>query len=182
MSRIGKKPVEIPKEVTVSVSGGVVRVEGPKGRLELRIPPEVRVATDGNLLKVARVAETKHARAMHGTIRAHLANMVRGVLTPFEKVLEVSGAGFGAKKEGNKLILSLGFTHPIEREIPHGLEVDVPAPVTIVVRGPDRQKVGQFAAELRAIRPQDPYKQKGIRYRDEVVRKKAGKAAVAAAK
>lgn len=182
MSRVGRKPVVVPPNVRVAVEGGLVRVEGPRGKLERPVLAEVEIVVEPGRVVVRRRAETKRARAMHGTMRAHLANMVRGVVTPFEKALEISGAGYGAKKEGRSLILNLGWTHPIVREVPADLEVEVPSPVSIVVRGVDRQRVGQFAAELRALRPQDSYKQKGLKYRGEEVRKKAGKAAVGVAK
>lgn len=182
MSRIGRIPVEIPPKVKVEIAGGQVRVEGPKGKLALPVSPLVGVAVKEGKVLVERKGNSKGARAMHGTTRAHIANMVKGVLTPFEKTLEISGAGFGAKVAGRVLSLTLGFTHPVDIPIPEGLEVEAPAPVTVTVRGPNRQQVGQFSAELRALRPQDPYKQKGVRYRDEVIKKKAGKAAVGVAK
>lgn len=182
MSRIGRRPVEIPAGVKVKLAAGTVEVAGPKGALTLPVRAEVKVRQDGSRLVVERAGESKLAHALHGTVRAHLANMMAGVTAGFEKTLEISGAGFGAALKGQMLQITLGLTHVVERPVPKGLTVEVPAATAIVVKGPDKHQVGQFAAELRALRPADNYKLKGIKYRGEVVRKKAGKTAVGVAK
>jgi large subunit ribosomal protein L6 len=183
MSRLGKVPIPIPAEVNVSVAGATVTVEGKKGRLTHAIPRAIGVTVEGNKILVSRQGDAKFTRAMHGTTRAHLANLVRGVSEGFEKQLEISGSGYAARMEGKeKLVLSIGLTHPVELKVPAGLTVECPSATAVTVRGPDRQAVGQFAAVVRALRPVEPYKLKGIKYRGEFVKKKAGKAAVGATK
>lgn len=184
MSRLGKTPVLIPKDVKVTVDGSSVQVEGKKGRLSLALKPQVSVAVekDPHQILVTRNGNAKHARAMHGTTRAHLANMVRGVVEGFEKVLEISGSGFGAKLQGNTLQMNVGFTHSVNLTVPEGLKVVCPNPATVVVSGMDKHQVGQFAAIVRDVRRVEPFKLKGIKYRGERIRKKAGKAAVGTAK
>jgi large subunit ribosomal protein L6 len=176
MSRIGRLPVQLRSGVEVKVAQGVVHVKGPKGQLSQAIPPLTRVeVTDGQVV-VHREAEDKRARAMHGLARALLNNMVAGVTEGFERGLEIVGVGYRAAVQGRKLSLSIGFSHPVEVAIPQGLEVAAEGQTRLVVRGIDKQKVGQFAAEIRRIRPPEPYKGKGIRYAGEQVRRKVGKA------
>jgi large subunit ribosomal protein L6 len=179
MSRIGKKPVEIPSGVKVNVAQRKVTVEGPSGKLEHTFPYGVKIAVEGNLVKVDREGDLKQHRAFHGMTRALIGNMVKGVKTPFEKVLEIHGTGYQADTKGQVLELDIGFTNKVNLKIPKGLEVkiDKQRPVVVRVLGADKQAVGQFSAEIRKIRPPSPYgENKGIRYRGETIRKKAGKA------
>lgn len=179
MSRIGKKPVAIPAGVKVAVAQRKVSVEGPAGKLEHTFPYGVKIAVEGSNVNVAREGDSKETRAFHGLTRALINNMVTGVKTPFEKILEVHGTGFAANVAGKNLELEVGFTNKIVMEIPKGLEVkiDKQKPVVLRIIGADKQAVGQLSAEIRKIRPPSPYgDNKGIRYRDEVIRKKAGKA------
>jgi large subunit ribosomal protein L6 len=179
MSRIGKKPVAIPAGVKVAVAQRKVSVEGPAGKLEHTFPFGVKIAVEGSNVSIAREGDSKETRAYHGLTRALINNMVTGVKTPFEKILEVHGTGFAAAVAGKNLELEVGFTNKIVMEIPKGLEVkiDKQKPVVLRIIGADKQAVGQLSAEIRKIRPPSPYgDNKGIRYRDEVIRKKAGKA------
>lgn len=179
MSRIGKKPVSIPAGVKVAVAQRKVSVEGPAGKLEHTFPFGVKIAVEGSNVNIAREGDSKETRAFHGLTRALINNMVNGVKTPFEKILEVHGTGFAANVAGKNLELEVGFTNKIIMEIPKGLEVkiDKQKPVVLRIIGADKQAVGQLSAEIRKIRPPSPYgDNKGIRYRDEVIRKKAGKA------
>ena len=178
MSRVGKSPIELPKGVTVTVDGNTVKAKGPKGELATEIVGGITVSVDGNIVKVERANETKETRSLHGTMRALVANTVTGVSEGFFKNLDIIGVGYSAELKGNSLHLKLGFSHPCVFEPPKGIEIEVPAPTRIVVRGIDRQQVGQVAADIRALRPPEPYKGKGIRYHDEYVRRKAGKLAV----
>ena len=180
MSRVGRAPIEIPSGVTVKVAGRAVTVKGPKGELKGQVPENVEVVAEGNAVTVTRTSESNAARAIHGTTRALVANMVVGVSEGFAKHLDIIGVGYSAEVKGRKLVLKLGFSHPVEYEAPAGIEIDVPEPTRIVVRGIDRQLVGQSAANIRAFRPPEPYKGKGIRYHDEHVKRKAGKLAVSA--
>lgn len=180
MSRVGKSPIEIPKGVTVTADGGIVRVKGPNGELSAEIVSGVSVSVDGGVVTVARGSETKEVRSLHGTMRALVANMVRGVSEGFLRNLDIIGVGYGAELKGKKLILKLGYSHPVEYSAPDGVSIEVPEPTRIVVKGADKQLVGQVAADIRAFRPPEPYKGKGIRYHDEHVRRKAGKLAVSA--
>ncbi|RKQ85555.1 50S ribosomal protein L6 [Brockia lithotrophica] len=182
MSRIGRKPIPIPPGVSVSLEGRRVSVKGPKGTLELEVHPEVEVAVEDGSLVVRRKGDEKFQRAMHGTTRALLANLVEGVTKGFEVRLDIVGVGYRAQKQGKKLVLSLGYSHPVEFDPPEGIEFDVPQPTKIVVRGIDKQKVGLVAANIRAARPPEPYKGKGIRYEGEEVHLKAGKAGKAGGK
>ncbi|MBE3550195.1 MAG: LSU ribosomal protein L6p (L9e) [Brockia lithotrophica] len=182
MSRIGRKPIPIPPGVSVSLEGRRVSVKGPKGTLELEVHPEVEVAVEDGSLVVRRKGDEKFQRAMHGTTRALLANLVEGVTKGFEVRLDIVGVGYRAQKQGKKLVLSLGYSHPVEFDPPEGIEFDVPQPTKIVVRGIDKQKVGLVAANVRAARPPEPYKGKGIRYEGEEVHLKAGKAGKAGGK
>ena len=180
MSRIGNKPIGLPSGVTVQVASGLVTVKGPKGELTLRILPEVAVAVEGTAVTVQRHGNTRDARARHGLTRALLANMITGVAQGYEKRLEIIGVGYKAQAKGKSVTLNLGFSHPIEYKAPEGIEIqtDTENKQILVIRGIDRQLVGQAAADIRALRPPEPYKGKGIRYTDEVVRRKVGKAAV----
>jgi large subunit ribosomal protein L6 len=175
MSRIGKAPIPLPQGVEVEIDGEVVRVKGPKGELERRIRPETEVRIEDGQLMVSRVAESKQHRAYHGLTRALIANMVEGVSTGFRKGLEIIGVGYRAEKKGSDLVLTVGYSHEVRYPEPEGITLTTPAPTRIVVEGIDKQKVGQVAAELRGVRPPEPYKGKGIRYEGEQVRRKAGK-------
>ncbi len=179
MSRIGKKPVDIPQGVKVAVADRHVSVEGPKGKLEHTFPGEVAIAVDGGRVVVTRGGDTKRHRAFHGLTRALISNMVTGVKQPFEKILEIHGTGFAANDAGRKLELDIGFSNKVILPIPAGIDVkiDKGRPVVVTLIGADKQKVGQFAAEIRRRRPPSPYgDNKGVRYRGETIRKKAGKA------
>jgi large subunit ribosomal protein L6 len=178
VSRIGKQPVVIPPGVKVSVSGGAVKVEGPQGKVSASFRPEVRITLDepNKRVVVGRTGETKFARAYHGTTRALIANMVEGASKGFPRNLEIVGVGYNAKVQGKKLVLQVGFCHPVEIPIPEGIKVVIPQPTRIELVGADKQVVGEFAARIRRIRPPEPYKGKGIRYEGEHIIKKAGKA------
>ncbi len=178
MSRIGKKPVPVPKAVNVQLANGQVRIEGVKGKLSCPVPSGVSVNWDeaGRVLRVERSSDSKRDKALHGLTRALLANAVHGVVEGYARSLEIQGVGYNARVQGNKLLLTLGFANVVEREVPAGLKVETPAPTRIVVSGADKQMVGHFAADVRKVRPPEPYKGKGIRYEGEVVRRKAGKA------
>jgi large subunit ribosomal protein L6 len=178
MSRVGRSPIEIPSGVTVTVDGRTVKVKGPKGELATEIVGDITASVDGNVVNLQRTSETKETRSLHGTMRALVANTVTGVSEGFAKNLDIIGVGYSAELQGKNLSLKLGFSHPCVYEPPEGIEIEVPAPTRIVVKGIDRQRVGQSAAEIRALRPPEPYKGKGIRYHDEYVRRKAGKLAV----
>ena len=180
MSRIGRKAIAIPKGVTVERADGQVQVRGPKGQLAGRLPPTIEVEIAGDQVKFTRSDERKAARAHHGLARAMVANMVRGVTEGFSRELAIEGVGYRAEASGKKLTLSLGFSHPVVIEVPEGLAVSVEGTNRIKVAGIDREHVGQFAAELRSIRPPEPYKGKGVRYVDERVRRKVGKAGAGA--
>ncbi len=180
MSRVGRRPIVIPDGVTVVRDGDGVRVEGPKGVLSQRVPSGIRVEIADGQVKVQRSDDRQESRALHGLTRALIANMVQGVTTPFVKQLEIQGIGYRAEAVGKQLNLQLGFSHPVALAIPEGIQVSVDRNTMVRVEGIDRQKVGQFAAEVRAIRPPEPYKGKGIRYLDEHVRRKVGKAGVTA--
>lgn len=176
MSRIGKVPIEVPSGVEVHLEGDTIRVKGPKGTLERQLPSEMQVSIEDGRIVVNRPSDEKEHRSLHGLTRTLIANMVEGVTKGFEKRLEIHGVGYRAAKQGNKLVLSMGFSHPVEFETPPNMEIEVPAPTRITVRGIDKEKVGQLAAEIRAVRKPEPYLGKGIRYEGEYVRRKAGKA------
>jgi large subunit ribosomal protein L6 len=182
MSRIGKLPVTIPSNVTVHVSDSTVRVKGPKGELQQSIRPVVTVAVDGDVVHVKRVGETKDHRSAHGLTRTLVANMVEGVSKGYRKSLEIQGVGYRVAKAGERLNFQLGFSHPMQYEPPKGISFTVEGTNRIHVDGIDKQQVGQVAAEIRALRPPEPYKGKGIRYEGEVVKKKLGKAGKAIGK
>ena len=175
MSRVGKQPIELPKGVEVTVDGDLVRVKGPKGELERRTRPEIEVKVDDGTVTFTRSSETKQHRAYHGLTRALVANMVEGVSEGYRKGLEIVGVGYRADKRGKSLVLNVGYSHEVEYPEPDGITLTTPSQTQIVVEGIDKQKVGQVAAELRAVRPPEPYKGKGIRYEGEQVRRKAGK-------
>mgnify|MGYP001605712964 FL=1 len=175
MSRIGKKPVIIPAGVTVDIQNSTLKVKGPKGELSLAIHPKVQVSkTDSELLVDVARKDNKTEKALWGLFRALINNMVVGVASGFTKTLEINGVGYKAAISGKKLVLNLGYSHPIEMEVPAGLEVKVDKN-TVVISGADRQAVGQFAAVVRSQRPPEPYKGTGIKYSDETIRRKAGK-------
>src|SRR4249919_596039 len=178
MSRIGRKPIEIPSGVTVEVSpGGNVKVSGPLGTLEQRVPTRMQIAQDDGVVTVTRPTERGEDRALHGLTRTLVANMVEGVTKGYEKHLEIQGVGYRAQLKGSDLELSVGYSHPVVVKPRKGITFDVPGPTQVVVKGIDKQMVGQTAAEIRKVRPPEPYKGKGIRYRDEHVRRKVGKRA-----
>ncbi len=175
MSRVGKKPVTLPSGVTAEVKENMVKIKGAKGELSLELHPKVQVALENNEITVSVARpDNKQERALWGLFRALINNMVTGVTNGFTKVLEVNGVGYKAAVQGTKLVLNLGYSHPVEMEIPKGLEVKVEKN-TITISGFDRQMVGQFAAVVREQRPPEPYKGKGIKYSDETIRRKAGK-------
>ena len=180
MSRVGKQPIPIPDGVSVAHDGGTVNVKGPHGALSQRIPEGIRVEIADGQVKLERPDDRNQSRALHGLARALVANMVRGVEKPFAKQLEIQGVGYRAEAAGTTLTLQLGFSHPVEMPIPEGLKVSVDRNVIVRIEGIDRQQVGQFAADVRATRPPEPYKGKGIRYAGEHVRRKVGKGGVAA--
>jgi large subunit ribosomal protein L6 len=175
MSRIGKAPIPLPQGVEVKVDGDEVRVKGPKGELTQRIRPEAAVTIEDGQLVVTRQSDSKQHRAYHGLTRALVANMVEGVSTGFQKSLEIVGVGYRAEKRGDGVVLNVGYSHEVKYPEPAGITITTPAPTRIVIEGIDKQKVGQVAAELRSVRPPEPYKGKGIRYQGEQVRRKAGK-------
>lgn len=177
MSRIGRKPITIPEKVKVKADGLDVHVEGPKGKLSLALSGNISIKEENGEILVNRARETSADRAKHGLYRALLANMVSGVVSGFTKELEIVGVGYRAQMKGKTLSLSVGFSHSVDLEVPEGLSVKVPKPTTIIIEGIDKQCVGQFAANIRGIKPPEPYKGKGIKYVDEVIRRKAGKAA-----
>ena len=182
MSRIGKQPIEIPSGVKVDVDGSRVTVEGPRGTLEQTFHREIRILLEDGVVRVERPSEEGFHRSLHGLTRTLIANMVEGVTKGFEKRLEIVGVGYRAALRGQDLELSVGYSHSVTFPGPEGIEFEVPAPNRIVIRGNDKQMVGEIAANIRKIRKPEPYKGKGIRYEGEYVRKKAGKAAKALAK
>jgi large subunit ribosomal protein L6 len=176
MSRVGLKPIAVPKDVKVSVSERLLTVQGPKGKLETPVPPGIRFALDGAVLSCARSGDEPQQRAYHGLARALAQNAVKGVTEGFSKELDIVGVGYRAQVEGNAVLFNLGYSHPVRFPIPEGIKIAVDKQTRVVVSGIDRQKVGQVAAEIRRLRRPDPYKQKGVRYVGEVLKKKAGKA------
>ena len=176
MSRIGRMPITVPAGVEVSIAAGnVVTVKGPKGTLVQNLHPEMILEQEGNIIHVKRPSDDKAHCALHGMTRALLHNMVVGVSEGFKKELEINGVGYRAAKEGNELVMNLGYSHPVKMAEIDGITIEVPSPNKVVISGPDKQKVGQFAAEVREKRPPEPYKGKGIKYVDEVIRRKVGK-------
>jgi len=179
MSRIGRLPIPVPSGVTVKQTDGVVEVKGPKGTLSQKLPDVIALEIGDGQLKLVRPDDKKESRALHGLARALTANLVTGVTDGFKKELEIQGVGYRASVSGSKLSLLLGFSHPVEMPIPKGLSVNVENGTELVVEGIDKQAVGQFAADIRSKRPPEPYKGKGVRYRDEYVRRKVGKTGAA---
>jgi large subunit ribosomal protein L6 len=177
MSRIGRKPVAVPDAVEVSIAPGNIAVKGPKGELSQTYSQDMTVSQEDGTILVARPTDRGEHRALHGLTRSLIANMVEGVTDGFEKRLEIQGVGYRAALKGKNLELALGFSHPVSIEAPEGIDFEVPQPTEVIVRGIDKQLVGQVAADIRKRRPPEPYKGKGIRYRDEQVLRKVGKRA-----
>ena len=176
MSRIGRMPISLPSNVEVTLGeGNLVTVKGPKGTLTQKLSDKMTITKEENVIHVTRPNDAKENRALHGLTRTLLNNMVIGVTEGYKKELDVNGVGYRVAKEGNKLNMTLGFSHPVIVEEIEGITIEVPGPNKIVLHGCDKQKVGQFAAEIREKRPPEPYKGKGIKYTDEVIRRKAGK-------
>jgi len=178
MSRIGNSPIDVPSGVEISVKGSDVSVKGPKGTLESTFDDRVSVSVDDGVIKVSRVNDEREAKALHGLTRALVANMVEGVANGYSKELQAVGVGYRAVLKGRDLELQLGFSHPVNVKAPEGVTFEVPEPTKIIVSGIDKQLVGQTAADIRKLRPPEPYKGKGLRYSDEHVRRKAGKAGI----
>ena len=177
MSRIGRMPIAVPAGVTVEVAeNNKVTVKGPKGTLERVLPAELTIEVEGNEVKVSRPNDLKRMKSLHGLTRTLINNMVIGVNQGYEKVLEINGVGYRAQKQGKTLVLSLGYSHPVEMVDPEGIEVVCDGQNKMIVKGIDKEKVGQYAAEIRSKRGPEPYKGKGIKYADEVIRRKVGKA------
>jgi large subunit ribosomal protein L6 len=176
MSRIGKRPIPVPPKVTVTISGQHVAVKGPKGELSRTLPPEVEVVQEGDTVLVNRRNESRPARQRHGLCRTLIANMVEGVSQGFQKRLEIQGVGYRAQVQGRNLVLNVGYSNPVQIEPPDGIQVAVENNTNVIVSGIDKEIVGNTTAQIRAVRPPEPYKGKGIRYAGEVVRRKAGKA------
>jgi large subunit ribosomal protein L6 len=177
MSRIGRKPIEVPAGVNVAVSPGRVQVNGPLGELVQQVPARIEIRQEDSTITVTRPTERGEDRALHGLTRTLVANMVEGVTNGFQKRLEIQGVGYRAALRGTDLELSVGYSHPVVMKPRDGISFEVPAPTQVVVKGIDKQQVGQTAAEIRAVRPPEPYKGKGIRYEGEFVRRKVGKRA-----
>jgi len=176
MSRIGRLPIEIPAGTEVKVTeGNFVTVKGSKGTLEKQVPVEMKIAVEDNTIIVTRPSDLKKMKSLHGLTRTLIANMVEGVTKGYSKELEINGVGYRAAKQGKKLVLTLGYSHPVEMQDPDGLESIVEGTNKIVIKGIDKEKVGQYAAEIRFKRPPEPYKGKGIKYSTEVIRRKEGK-------
>ena len=176
MSRVGKKPIEVPAGVTVTVSDdNTVTVKGPKGELTRQFNQDMKIEQEGNIINVVRPSDSKEHRTIHGTTRALLANMVTGVSEGFSRSLELIGVGYRAQLQGKKLVLNVGYSHPVEFTPEEGLEVEVPSNTKVVIKGIDKERVGALASDIRAVRPPEPYKGKGIRYEGEYVRRKEGK-------
>ena len=176
MSRIGRMPITVPAGVTVTVAeGNVVTVKGPKGELKRALRSEMTINQEGNLITVTRPSDAKEHRSLHGLTRTLLANMITGVTDGFKKELDVNGVGYRVAKDGKNLVMNLGYSHQVIVPEIEGITIDVPGPNKIIISGCDKQAVGQFAAEVREKRPPEPYKGKGIKYADEVIRRKVGK-------
>lgn len=175
MSRIGKIPLSVPKEVKVVIENGCVRLEGSKGKMSLDLPENIKVEHKEGKFFVTRLRDSKQLRANQGTVRAHLKNLIVGVAQGHKRELEIQGVGFRAQLQGNKLVLNLGFSHPVEYEIPKDVKVSAPKPTSLTIEGNDKALVGRVASEIRYIKRPEPYKGKGIRYLGEIVKKKQGK-------
>jgi len=177
MSRIGRKPVSVPDAVTVEIAPGNIAVKGPKGELSQTLSPDMKVEQEDGVVTISRPTDRGEHRALHGLTRSLIANMVEGVTDGFEKRLEIQGVGYRAALKGKKLELALGYSHPVAIDAPDGIDFEVPQPTEVVIKGIDKQLVGQVAADIRKRRPPEPYKGKGIRYKDEQVLRKVGKRA-----
>jgi large subunit ribosomal protein L6 len=176
MSRIGLKPINLPSGVEIKINdGNFVEVKGPKGQLSEQVSPEMAITIEDGVLNVSRPSETKKHKSLHGLTRTLISNMIVGVTEGYSKTLDIVGTGYRAAKNGNKLVLTLGYSHPIELEDPSGIEVEVPAQNKIIVKGINKQQVGNYAAKIRDYRKPEPYKGKGVKYFDEVIRRKVGK-------
>ncbi|MBM0067870.1 50S ribosomal protein L6 [Alkalicoccobacillus gibsonii] len=175
MSRVGRKPIEVPGDVTVTLEGTFIKVKGPKGELSRDLHPDMKINVEEKEITVERPSDQKEHRALHGTTRSLINNMVEGVTKGFERGLELVGVGYRASKSGNKLVLNVGYSHPVEIVPAEGIEVEVPSNTKVVVKGIDKQAVGALASNIRAVRLPEPYKGKGIRYEGENVRRKEGK-------
>lgn len=175
MSRIGLKPIEIPNGVTVTKNGTEITVKGPKGELTRSFHPDMEITINEKEILVARPTDNKEHRSLHGTTRSLISNMVEGVSAGFAKALEITGVGYRAQKQGTKLVLNVGYSHPVEFEPEEGIEIEVPVNTKVIVKGISKERVGALAANIRAVRPPEPYKGKGIRYEGEYVRRKEGK-------
>ncbi|NLC77754.1 MAG: 50S ribosomal protein L6 [Clostridia bacterium] len=175
MSRIGRTPITIPAGVEVNLEGNRIQVKGPKGQLTRDLHPEMKIAVEGDQIVVTRPSDQKEHRSLHGLTRTLVSNMVEGVTKGFSKGLDLAGVGYRAAKQGNKLVLTVGYSQPVEMVPEEGIEVEVPTPNKIIVKGIDKERVGAFAANVRAVRPPEPYKGKGIKYETETVRRKVGK-------
>lgn len=177
MSRIGKKPVEIPEKVAVEINAGTIKVKGPKGELNWEYPDKINVSVGGNAVSVQRSGDTKNERALHGLVRSIISNMVVGVSQGYQKVLDIVGVGYKAQVAGDKIMLTLGYSHPVQFHLPEGVKASVdPKQVQITLTGVDKQQIGQVAASLKTLRPPDAYKGKGIRHSGERLKLKVGKA------
>lgn len=175
MSRVGQKPIEIPKGVKLAVNNGLVNVEGPKGKMSFAMSDRIKSSVKDNVLTLERSTDQIRDKAMHGTVRSVIFNMIKGVTDGFTKELQIEGVGFKAAIQGKQLNLSLGFTHPVIFDIPEGITAETPKPTIVIIKGVDKVKVGHFAAKIRKVYEAEPYKGKGVRYAGEVVRRKAGK-------
>ena len=182
MSRIGRKPINIPAGVEVKLNGNEISVKGPKGNLTQTLHPAMNIEVNGNEILVTRPNDEKENRSLHGLTRTLIANMVHGVTENFSKELDVNGVGYRVQKQGTKLVMNLGYSHQVIMEEQENIKIDCPTPNKIIISGPDKQKVGQFAAEVREKRPPEPYKGKGIKYVTETIRHKEGKAGKGAKK
>ena len=180
MSRIGKKPVLLQKGIKFEKKDARIKISGPKGELSVSVPPSIGIELKENEIIVSRSSDSKEQRALHGTWRAHINNMVKGVSEGFQRKLEIVGVGYKAEVKGKKIQFVLGYSHPILFSPPAGIKVEIPQPTSVVITGIDKQLVGQVAAKLRSFRPPEPYKGKGVKYEGEYIRRKAGKAAAAA--
>lgn len=176
MSRIGRMPIVVPAGVEVTINGSEITVKGPKGTLSRTVHSDMALTMEGNEIHVTRPSDNKEHRSLHGLTRSLVANMVEGVANGYKKELEINGIGYRAEKNGKTLVLTIGYSHKVEVDEIDGITIEVPAPNKVVISGPDKQKVGQFAANVREKRPPEPYKGKGIKYVDEYIRRKEGKA------
>lgn len=175
MSRIGKKPVEVPSGVTITLEGTLMTVKGPKGELKRDLHPDMKINLEENVITVERPSDNKEHRALHGTTRSLISNMVEGVTKGYERALELIGVGYRATKSGQKLVLNVGYSHPVEIVPEQGIEIEVPSNTKVIVKGIDKERVGALASNIRSVRLPEPYKGKGIRYEGEYVRRKEGK-------